>query len=143
MSPVGQTWRLMPKILLPQFNRLAMRSSICGSSPRIVIVPKRRIGRETFRRNDPFQRRKPVVVVGFASVRISGCLGSADLLGKCRCPFFPTEYTLFLQGERYGKGLRFPRLAEYWSFPIAWDVTARLRHKLRVDKICQARTGSK
>src|SRR5260370_23542458 len=80
-----------PKILPLQFDRRTMRRAVGGVVPGVAIAIEGLGGRDAFRRDQSFQCRQPMPVIGLAGVGIAGRLRALDLIGKRRNPFVPRE----------------------------------------------------
>src|SRR5438270_472949 len=86
---------LSRKILGRQLDRIAMLGAAGGNVPGIAVALEHCLAGKALRGDDPFQRRKPVTVVGLAGIGVPCGLCALDLLGErcCRvcvvgCMFF-------------------------------------------------------
>src|SRR6185295_11382371 len=76
-------------------------------------------------------------------VRIAGGLRPLDLLAQRRRPLAPREEAALVQGERHGKRLRFPRLAEDRTVRVVRDARERLCGRGIDRHVAGSRYGSK
>jgi hypothetical protein len=76
----GSTTRRTSKILIPQFDRRAMRRPRRGMIPCIMIAPERRWIAHPLLGDHALERREPMLVVGLACIRVADSLGTLDLL---------------------------------------------------------------
>ncbi len=104
-----------------------MWGTVAGVIPRIAITMQSVMCRDTFFRNDLFQRREPVRIISLAGLGIAFALRAFDFGGERGRPFRPGENAALMQGQRHGEGLRFPRLAEHRPVGVARNA----RHFLR------------
>src|SRR5947209_6177243 len=104
---------LLLKILLPQFDRTAVRGAVGGAVPGVAGAREHRGAREALVRDEALERGEPVPVVGVAEVGIARRLRALDLLGECRRPLRPGEEAAPVERDRERERLRFPRLAEH------------------------------
>src|SRR5260370_10824257 len=77
------------KILRLQFDRRTMRRAVGGVVPGIAIAMQGIGGRDAFRSDELFQRRKPMPVIGLAGVGIAASLRALDFIVKRRVTFSP------------------------------------------------------
>jgi hypothetical protein len=70
-------------------------------------------------RDQPFQRRKPMLVIMGAVVGFPAFRSGLELLGQSSGPFFPSEVTLFGQADGQSEGLRLPGLGKYGTPVVA------------------------
>src|SRR5262245_3356029 len=88
--------------------------------------------RERFRRchalfrNHTFESGKPMMVVGFSGVGITGGLSFLDCLAEHRRRLTPGEQTFFVWRQGHGKRVGFPRSAKDRTAIVAWNARNRL-----------------
>src|SRR5919197_627196 len=98
----------LSKILRRQLDRRAVRRAVGGAVPGLVVARELARASDALRRDEPFERVEPVMIVGLAGVGIAGGLGTLDLAAKRGCSFRPGEHAARVQRERHGEGLRLP-----------------------------------
>src|SRR6516164_7517629 len=118
---------LLPKILLPQFDRTAVRGAIGGVVPRVAVAFQHRAAGDALRGQNPLERDEPVPIIGVAEVGVAGRLGAFDLFAQRRRPFAPREQPALVERHGERERLRLPRLAEHRPTLVARQARHRFR----------------
>jgi hypothetical protein len=93
------------KVFRLQLDRFAMRGSVRRTLPGFVMLRERLRRGRAFFSDHAFERREPMVVVGFSGVGIAGGLGFLDFLTEHGGPFAPGEQSFFVERQRHRKGV--------------------------------------
>jgi hypothetical protein len=108
----------LAEIFRAQLDGSAVRRTVGGMIPGIVIAGQRRCVGNALFRHQAFEGVEPVPVVCPAGVGIARRLRPLDLGAERRGPFRPGEQAARVQGECHGEGLRLPRLAKHRALGV-------------------------